>query len=462
MALVMEGTHTVLRLYKPIQEMCFISLYFPARRSRAYSRDDFASQEVQPSYRYQRDLRDEDLARTKQRHQSYESAAKVFQSCEARKGAIAQLHWLTSEQAQLLTDVLSLCGDCADRLRMGNQDGRLLEQLEGQRENLGRDVSSAHLSLSPERKRAAHRVRRLKKLGSKRTDNAEEFLQKKMKKKMQSVTTVTSLPIPEEHKAPGSGSYVSVSGEALLPMDEHFYITHDGWDFMEESGAFETEMNVCSELVEFDNRLCLGYSNACNSVDEEPVHVLQHHLHQTEENSRKYQEQEKLSRDQPYDDEVNLGDIKCKAVDNLRIKNMETKEIQEETEHFIQENERNRPSETMTLTLSSTIDANTRTSNLRSWSKSPTSCSLSGVFNASYPPTNSLMSMSPILSPLTSKLPSPQMNHRIVLLPEEDEGNKRSSRDEPETEVMDKNGNRRMVTRLDLNLGESSAMISGQ
>ncbi|XP_055028692.2 formin isoform X2 [Misgurnus anguillicaudatus] len=472
MALIMEGTHTVLRLYKPIQEMCFISLYFPARRPRAYSRDDFASHEVQPSYRYQRDLRDEDLARTKQRHQSYESAAKVFQSSEARKGAIAQLHWLTSEHAQLLTDVLSLCGDCADRIRMGNQDGRLLEQLEGQ--HLGRDVSSGHLSLSPECKRAASRVRRLKKLGSKRMDSAEEFLQNKMKKKVKSVTTsefsVTSLPIPEEHKAPeadtpGSGSYVSLSDEALLPMDEHFHITHDGWDFMEESRVFETEMSVCSELEEFDNRLCLGYRSAsCNSVDEDSVQLMTrgNHLHQTEENSSKYQEQE----NQPYDDEVNLRDIKCKAVDNLRVKHMEAKEIQKETEHFresfIQEHERNEPSETMTLMLSSPIDANTRTSNLRSWTKSPTSCSLSGVFNLSYPPTNTLMSMSPILSPLTSKLPSPQMNHRIVLLPEEDEGNKRSSRDKHETtsEVMDKNGNRRMVTRLDLNLCESTVMIS--
>ncbi|KAI3367812.1 hypothetical protein L3Q82_026649 [Scortum barcoo] len=65
--------------------------------------------------------------------------------------------------------------------------------------------------------------------------------------------------------------------------------------------------------------------------------------------------------------------------------------------------------------------------------------------------------MSPVLSPLSSKQASPQLNHRIVLLSDKDvdhEQDSSSNTDEPKifTEVIDKNGNKRTVTRLDLNL----------
>lgn len=450
MALVMEGTHTVLRLYKPIQEMCFISLYSPAKRSRGSSRG--CSRDVQPPYRHQRDLRSEDTGDTKQRSQSCKSAVEILQSCEATKGALAQLHWLAAEHVQLLTDVLSLCAGCADRLRMGNQDGKP----EGYGEHLGCDVSSVHQSLSPEHKKVASKVRKLKKLGSKRMDSAEEFLQNKMKKKMQSMTSEVPLTIPKDPKAPGmpvsireadttgSGSYVSVSSQPLLPMDEHFHAAHDGWDFMEEPRGFEAEMDICSELVEFDNRLCLGYEN------EKPVS-------ETRDDSCTHEEFGGKMGAQLYDD-INRRDFMF--TDHLKVKHTASLRSKDSKESFIQEHDRNRPS---TLTPSSPTDARSRTSNLRPWTKSPTSSSLSGVFNVSYPSTNSLQSMSPVLSPLLSKLPSPQMNHRIVLLPEEDDGNRRSSRDQPKTttEVIDRNGNRRTITRLDLNLCRQDVNVNG-
>lgn len=350
----MEGTHTALRLYKPIRELCFISLYFPARKSRGYSRAGRSPREVQPL------RRDEAPAGTKQRPQYHE----VFQSCEGTKAAVAQLQWLAAERHQLLTDLLSLCSVCADRLRMGNQNGKLQEE--------------RTLSPSP---RATSRVRKLKKLGSKKVDSAEEFLQSKMKKKVSEFSLGTPVSIPD---TPGSGSYVSVSSQPLLPMDEHFHIAHDGWDFMEEPRSFEMDSDF--------GELCLDY--------EKP-----HGNHQ-----EKFEEPVSHSRSDVEGIDQKIG--RCR--------------------------------------------------NASSW----TSSSLSGVFNVSYPASNSLQSMSPV----SSQLPSPQMNHRIVLLPEEDDGNKRSSRDEAKvtTEVMDRNGNRRTVTRLDLNLGSlngasaSSATTSGK
>ncbi|KAK2879232.1 hypothetical protein Q8A67_020023 [Cirrhinus molitorella] len=428
----MEGTHTVLRLYKPIHELCFTSLYFPTRKSRGFSRAGQTPREVRPQ--------DEDTARTKQRGQYY---------CEATSGADAQLRWLAAEHLQLLTELLSLCSDCADRLRMGNQDGK---PLEGHGEHLGHDVSSC-LSLSPEHKRAASRVRKLKKLGSKKMDSAEEFLQSKIKKKVQSGASEFSPKAPgtpisiRGPDTPGTGSYVSVSSEPLLPMEEHFQIAHDGWDFMEEPRSFGSEMDLCAELSEFDNQFALEYDKPLGNQRGRVVQELMSNGN-IEGNQQKFGGQSTFAslevnqRDARSNDEAAKEEPVSRS--SLDVDHCNQQAGQEDIKHFTQVKTRS--------TLSAPIDA--RSANLRPWTRSPTSSSLSGVFNVSYPPTNSLHSMSPVLSPLSSQLSSPQMNHRIVLLPEEDDGNKRSSRDEPkvDTEVIDKNGNRRTVTRLDLNL----------
>ncbi|XP_016329638.1 formin-1-like [Sinocyclocheilus anshuiensis] len=417
----MEGTHTVLRLYKPIQELCFISLYFPTRKSRGFLRAGQTPREVQPG--------DED---TKQRGQYY---------CEATKGAVAQLHWLAAEHHQLLTDLLSLCSDCADRIKMGNQDGKLLE---------GHDVSSSNFTISPpaEHKRAASRVRKLKKLGSKKMDSTEEFLQSRIKKKVQSGASEFSPKAPgtpvsiRGRDTPGSGSYVSISSEPLLPMEEHFQITHDGWDFMEEPRSFECEMDLCTELSEFE--LTLEYEKPLGNQRGCVLRELMA-VGNTEGNQQGQSTFGSL--------EVNQRDVRGDEV--------ATKHNQEPGSHSSLDvdqshNQQDGQEEIKLFTqVNNEKTLNSRSSKLHPWTRSPTSSSLSGLFNMSYPPANSLQSMSPVLSPLSSQLPSPQMNHRIVLLPEEDDdGNKRSLRDEPKvaTEVIDKNGNRRTVTRLDLNL----------
>ncbi|XP_052009353.1 formin-1-like, partial [Xyrauchen texanus] len=471
---IMEGTHTVLRLYKPIQELCFISLYFPTKRPRGFSRGGYALREARPLYGNQRDQRNEDPAGPKQRRQSCKSAGEIFQPCEPTKGC------LTAEHVLLLTDILSLCSECADRLRMGNQDGKF----EGHGEFLGSGASRSNLQrtlpLSPENKRAASRVRKLKKLGSKKMDSVEEFLQSKMKKKMQRITPVTITEEPSSihgPDTPGSGSYISASSQPLLPMDEHFHFAHDGWDYMEEPRCFETEMDLCSELSEIDNQLCLEFAKpSCTLLRGERGHTL-HEFNNARLDSgisSKHREpKEKIGGQtgaQLYDDKVNMRSVaKCKVVTNMEAGSLKlgaaslrSKEImfekplsQSSYQPVGQEEIEPRSSEPMRLPLSSPIDANSRTSHLRSWTKSPTSSSLAEVFSVSYPMTNSLQCMSPVLSPLWSKRPSPHLNHHIVLLPEEDDGNLHCFRDEPKvtSEAIDKNGNRRTVTRLDLNLG---------
>ncbi|KAK6481194.1 formin-1-like [Huso huso] len=99
--------------------------------------------------------------------------------------------------------------------------------------------------------------------------------------------------------------------------------------------------------------------------------------------------------------------------------------------------------------------------------KIPTSPSLAAVcnvFNSSFPSSNSYQCMSPAPSPLSSRLPSPQLNHRILPLPrqctEKEEALpaagisidrvQESHTQRPTSEVLDKNGNKSTVTHLDL------------
>ncbi|XP_026142460.1 formin isoform X2 [Carassius auratus] len=371
----MEGTHTVLRLYKPIRELSFIRLYFPTRKSRGFPRADQTPREVRP--------RDED----------------------AKQRAKALVTQLTTEHHQLLTLLLSLCSDCTHRIRTDIQDGKLPE---GYRERLGGDVSR-----SPEHETAASRGHELKNLGSRKMDSAEEFMKSQIKKKVRRGASEFS----------PNTSYISVSSECFLPMEEHFQIANDGWDFMEELHSFEPEMDPS----EIDNQLTLDYDQALGDGNIGGNQRGQSTFGSLETNPR----------------DVGSGDVATKQSHTASEEKL-VSGSRLDVDHC---------SEEMKLVTRGNTESNFSPSKLHPWSRSPASISLSGVFNMSYPPANSLQSMSPVLSPRSSLPSSSQMSQRIVLLPEED-GNKRSSRHEVSTEVTDKNGNHRTLRRLDLDLGD--------
>ncbi|XP_034164195.1 formin-1 isoform X2 [Pangasianodon hypophthalmus] len=542
MAPIMEGTHTVLCLHKRIEEFIYISPYFPTRGVRGFTRSGRTSHHCQPLYTNQHDQKAEDPAMPKQRSQSYKPASEGLQSCEAIND-LAGLHWLSAEHCQLLVDLLSLCGDCASRFRMGNQDGKLQAQFEGHEKHLVQGVNSSNLqhtlSLSPDHKRSASRVRKIKKLGSKKMDSAEELLQTKLKKKVQSNTTseflkthldVDLIQATENQKlpgtpaslhiphTPGSDSYASVSSEPLLPMEEAFQTCQEAWEFMEDSRLFESEIDLCTEFTEFEDQFCLSYGAFSCSLTE----ARQYHTHQEQmTNGNNIVSSGKISSAGKYNlqnnsggktvaplyDDMNRRDIVVEVVAEtmeLTNSNLGSKENSSDVievgphttndssamgqntcqhlrqeklkvQNITQENNvelkvRDRSSEAMPFPL---IESQNGTSNLRPRTKSPISPSLSGVFNVSYSPSNSLQSMSPILSPLSSKLSSPQLNHRIVLLPKEDGGKDKDrdrwfhekagswleDGDQPKdpTEATDKNGNHRTITRLDLNLSQQGS-----
>ncbi|KAJ8399094.1 hypothetical protein AAFF_G00414730 [Aldrovandia affinis] len=562
----MEGIHSVLRLHKPIRELSHISLYVPTGRGRRFTHKGGTLSSAWPTKCH--DRKEEEKEGEKQKGQSCESAGKSQNSREATKGIIAELHRLAAEHHQLLADLFALCADCTFRVKMGNQDGKPLDYEEGGTGPPVEVLSSSNLqhslTLSPEYKSAASRSRKLKKLGVKKTDSAEEFLQSKMKKKVknatsrmvstQSGTATSEVQTPKDTKSPGTscsalGLEKSGTGSyaiAAIPVtEEEFNISQEGWEFTEDSRHFESDVDLCSELSEYDNELYLGYGVSSSFLEEVQDHILQEQMlsgsnlrpaeqysgpgweeylqppdksaHQLyEQISRrdagvrvvaKVQDVEGMvqwvshtSSDKskgsvsssqvsssmcledtgtrcaplleaslPAEDQVAQGEVLNKHL--CRVLQADNLDECEDWRGLggspMFGNVRGavgvESPKALHLTLQRPADA---TPGLKLGSlKSPSSPSLSGVFNTSYPTTNILQSMSPVLSPLSSKLPSPQLNHRIVLLPEEEEdrgGRKRpqggasslGSGDEPKvtTEVIDKNGNKRTITRLDLNL----------
>ncbi|TSO67487.1 Formin [Bagarius yarrelli] len=527
MAPIMEGTHTVLYLHKRIEEFIYISPYFPTRGARGFTRSRYKSHHSQPLYSNQHVQKEDIPATPKQRTQSYKSASEVWQSCEAAK-VLADLNWLSAEHCQLLVDLLSLCGDCASRFKMGNQDDKLQAQFEGYPFHGVSSNNFQHvIALSPEHKRSASQVRKVKKLGSKKTINAE-LMQTRLKKKVQSRNHLDKdlLQTNENQKllglpgsvnvphTPGSDSYASVSSESLILIEDPFQACQEAWELMEDSRLFEPEIDLCTEFTDLEDQFCLGYGAfSCSLNETSKVHSSQEQT--TNENiissiknsAGKYnllnnstgKTEDHLFEDVKGRDLVIETVSKRKVINNSNHRGRDNYDVgktelympnanstvgqifcqdlrQEKLkdQNNVVPNVRDKTYEAKTFPLT---DSENDTFNLRPRTKSPISPSLSGVFNVSYPPSNSLQSMSPVLSPLSSKLPSPQLNHRIVLLPEEDKGkvtdqDMRLYEREPgsllkvwdqhkdPTEVTDKNGNHTTLTRLDLNPSQQGSANS--
>ena len=492
MAPVMEGTHTVLILYAPIRELSNIRLYNYKRRAPSFKYKSLAPHSESAGNDH--DWGKEDLAASEQRGQSSYTSGELLNSQQATKEVVAELCWLAAEHHQLLAHLLSLCRDCANKVRMGNQDGKFQDYMEGQEAHVGSQVlsnsSNYSHAVSPEHKRATSKSKKLKKFGSKKLDSAEDFLNSKIKKKVLSGTSgaqngvavsAASVvePIPgipatvHVSDSPATGSYVSAVSNPILPMEEPFQIGREGWDFMEDNRTFDPDMYFCSDFSEYDSEL--GFESSYCSLMEgvtrresgsnlRPIKRFDSPVEALSENASAVRSAQQLCGN------INQRSIGVRVV--AKVQDVEARV--HHVSHTSPESEGsaewrgtngahlagvggetgNKQSEGLWLPLSNTTNPSPSP---KSHIKSPSSASLAGVFNTSFPASNSLQSMSPVLSPLPCKQAGPQLNHRIVLLSDKDvdparEGS--SNIDEPKifTEVIDKNGNKRTITRLDLNL----------
>lgn len=496
----MEGTHTVLLLYAPIHERSNISLYFPKRRAPSFHYRSRAPHTERPAH--DRDSGKDDLAVSEQRGQSSCSSGGILDSQRATKEAVAELCWLAAEHHQLLADLLSLCKACASNISMGNQDGKLqdyAQEVFPGGEVLKGDNSSPAVPL--EQKRAASKGKKLKKVGGKKLDSAEDLLHSKMKKKLISEnssldqpprdTPRTAKTTEQIHRiapsfqssgSPATGSYVSAPSNPIsnpiLPMEEPFQITRD-FEELEDNRVFDPDMDFCNDFSEYDGEL--GYeSSFCNLMEGLT-------RRESGSNLRPLKRFDSLGETSSEDTSSAMsaqqrGSMGIKVVAKMQdvegtVQRVTHTSPDREKPHsgstgcnqdfgkwkgtngdhravVTRENAVNKPPEGLRLALSHTTEPYPLT---KSRKRSPTSPSLAGLFNASFPASNSLQSMSPMLSPLSPKQQSPQLNHRIVLLSDRDvdqDQDNSSNADEPKvfTEVIDRNGNKRTITRLDLNL----------
>lgn len=478
MAPIMEGRHTVLLLYPPIHELSNISLYFPKRRAPSYRYKNRAPHPQTASKDHGRAK--DDLTGSKQRGQSSRSSDSLLDAQRATKGAVAELCWLAEEHRQLLADLLSLCKVCARNVRMGNQDGRLQEYVEAQEAHFrgqapgGGGGGDSH-AVAPDNKRTAPKSKRLKKQGGKRPD--EDFPQVKVKKKVMSEASSTELPSkssdssvdnklaegrrgvrPLTHASDSSvtGCSVGVAGAPILPMEEPFQISKESWDFMEDNRAFDPDMDFCNDFSEYDGELGYG-SSFCSLMEGLGRRESGSNLRPAKSSDSSDETSENAEAARQVFGEQSRAEArvvaKVQEVDG-RVQHVRRTSLVTGGPAVVHsgtwKREANKLPEGLRLPLSHTNEPYPQT---KSHARSPASPSLTGVFSSSFPASNSLQSMSPMLSPLSSKQESPQLNHRILVLSDKEAEHEQDT-DEPRlfSEGVDRNGNKRTVTRLDLNL----------
>ncbi|XP_061552469.1 LOW QUALITY PROTEIN: formin-1-like [Phycodurus eques] len=483
----MEGTHTVLLLYVPIRELSNISLYFPKRPVPSFKYKSRTPPSAQTGNDH--DCGKEDLTVSKQRGQSSNSSGKPFSYQRATKAAVAELCLLAAEHHQLLADILSLCKDCANKVKMGNRDGKIQDYNMAPEVDPGAEVDcSRNLTSSPEH--TATKSRTMKMKGGKRLDSAKYSPHSQMKTGISNGTPSFDLParnsataVSTMEEIPGTsssvhvfhGPFVNAVTNPLLLMAEPFQITGELWDFKEDNRTFDSDVDFCNDFSECDSEQ--GFESASCSLMEgltrrESGSNLRPVKKFPTENARVKSTQQLLCESNQGDKGVRLvakvQDLegKMQRVSHTSPNGSGSSDSYTGTSTYPKEYVQGRESsgdtrvvvsrektgqklaEGLRLPLSHTHEVQNLA---KPHAKSPSSPFLTGVFNTSFPASKSLQSMSPAPSP------SPKLNHRIVLLSDNDVDHERdssSNADEPKsyTEVTDKYGHRRTVTHLGLNL----------
>ncbi|CAL8300021.1 unnamed protein product [Boreogadus saida] len=514
---MMEGKHTVVPLYPPISELILIRLYAPKRWAPGFTYRSRAPPRGRPCN--DRDQAEQDLTESKQSgHSSSGSSEELLlnpQPPRSTKEAVAELCRLAAQHRQLLANLLSLCGDCASRVGMGNQEGKLQDYLEGNEVDLT-DPALANsnyqhlLAVAVESKKAQSKGRKFKKFGGKKPDGAEDATQGKAKRKgRRRSSTVEPLPsVPEREDGISriqalvsddgvtAGSYVRQASDSIPSLEEvlledDLHVEVQGW--IEDNPNFDPQLDFCNGLSELDSDFCLGLQSPSTGLLEglsrresgSNLRPLRRFDSKGEEDQSPDDSAEMKTAHQLYgeihqrDPGVLVVVAKVQDVDRtLRHVPRRTSSagVQQQTYGEWREATKGhggsighhsglKLSDGLRLPLSHTTDQySVAPSHAK---KSPLSPSLAGVFNTSFPASSNLQSMSPVLSPLSaSARVSPPLNHRILLLSDKDVSPDGEGGDGPTvaTEMVDKNGNKQTVPRLSLSLGRqpsSSGSSSG-
>lgn len=103
LASIMEGTHTILQLHKPIMELCYISFYLPEGKVRGFTYRgcvtlDRTSKRFCNCYKVQE--------RLEMREQRYENFREIIFKQTTTKDILTELYRLTAEKEKLLSSLL--------------------------------------------------------------------------------------------------------------------------------------------------------------------------------------------------------------------------------------------------------------------------------------------------------------------------------------------------------------------
>ncbi|XP_031409454.1 formin-1-like isoform X2 [Meleagris gallopavo] len=103
LASIMEGTHTILQLHKPIMELCYISFYLPEGKVRGFTYRgcvtlDRTSKRFCNCYKVQE--------RLEMREEPYENFREIIFKQTTTKDILTELYRLTAEKEKLLSSLL--------------------------------------------------------------------------------------------------------------------------------------------------------------------------------------------------------------------------------------------------------------------------------------------------------------------------------------------------------------------
>lgn len=270
----MEGTHTVLQLYRPIMELCYVSFYFPKGKVRGFTYKgcvtlDKSNKRFHNCYQVR-----EGSEAVGSKGQCSENIGDIFFKPTTTKDILSELYKLNAEKERLLASLLSSSHILG--VKMGNQDGKLQEVSEKYKgDKLSfKDQQESFLESSRNKKPRKF---------SKRRESIEDFISKRMKRKNMAVLEPSALSSKEvlmgnvkqlSARYPAdtsSGSFTCSYNEKVEEKDVSFSDVNKPpersrreWFLHENQQALESDTDLSVSLSEYDNDVfghCFAHSS---------------------------------------------------------------------------------------------------------------------------------------------------------------------------------------------------------
>ncbi|XP_061467473.1 formin-1-like [Rhineura floridana] len=293
----MEGTHTVLQLHRPIMELCCVSFYLPKGKVRGFTYKgcvtlDKSNKRFHNCYKVR-----EGSEAVGSRGQTCENIGEIFFKQATTKDILTELFKLNAEKERLLAALLS--SSYILGVKMGNQEGKLQDVSESLKHNdynrLGFKDQQESLSESMEKK-STPKNKKMRKF-SKRRESTEDFINKKMKRKIPGVLEPPALNskailldddrlLSAKYPADYSSSSFTcsyqekVKGKDDLSSDVNKLPegSRREWCLLENSRALGSNTDLSVSFSEYDNDVfghCFAHDHSLLDDVEDTLKVIQ-------------------------------------------------------------------------------------------------------------------------------------------------------------------------------------------